>query len=333
METMGAADLEEDPKAKLEDHLQNTHFDSKGGINGNNQKTEQDIREHDSMEELEEEFDDFNVAQAEEEKQDENEEVDDDEFGSFDDASVEKKQEEGLPKSIALFNEDIFEDDARLQNSIYTLVDSLFTSAGDISKPKSDEQELLTERREEFYARLHRMRYFRPKNWKKLPVRHRLLIALGLPVDLDELNGRNTNILSGSKGKSSEEKATVVEEPVPEFSTLGKLKEETEKLISSTNALLSDIEIENMTHCSRQFLNEASEEAVNMKLQQYRHNHTKLLELMSVWIHRLECLRDDIETYEMVVQSMIGYSQRLKRDEIQARINKLKLKSKTKITK
>ena len=88
-----------------------------------------------------------------------------------------------------------------------------------------------------------------------------------------------------------------------------------------------------MTHCSRQFLNEASEEAVNMKLQQYRHNHTKLLELMSVWIHRLECLRDDIETYEMVVQSMIGYSQRLKRDEIQARINKLKLKSKTKITK
>lgn len=80
-----------------------------------------------------------------------------------------------------------------------------------------------------------------------------------------------------------------------------------------------------MENTSRQFLHDVKlDDVLDAKLTQLSNNHQELLKLSSIWQHQLHELRKDYEIYEQVVQSCIGYSQKLRREEILENLKKMR---------
>ncbi|KAK6464274.1 hypothetical protein DFJ63DRAFT_311574 [Scheffersomyces coipomensis] len=137
---------------------------------------------------------------------------------------------------------------------------------------------------------------------------------------------------------------------IPQFSSLNITNEEKQQRLQQTNEILSRIETDNLDHSSRQFLEsqggggdnkqsspdgsmttneEDGDQFIQTKLQQLRSNYQQLQELASCWIENSNELHKDFEIYENVVQNLIGYSQKLRRDEIFENLKKVKSKKKT----
>lgn len=177
---------------------------------------------------------------------------------------------------------------------------------------------LLSDRSSELYTRLADIPRLRPPNWTRLVVRHRLLISLGIPVNLDEIS----SAAAGPEPTADRRKsvhAPAVEWAglqVPEYAALGLDDSSRRQILEDTPEVLDRMETENMEHSSLAVLEAASADTLRAKLAHYRANKQQLQKTASVWRHELAGLQSDFEIYELVVQNLIGHSQRLQREEI-----------------
>ena len=92
------------------------------------------------------------------------------------------------------------------------------------------------------------------------------------------------------------------------------------ELMANTVDILSRIEGDNLTNTTELFLQQCSEDMIDEKIRQMRANCALLVELSSVWQAQLKELRNSQEAFESVVQNMIGYRQKLQRNEIMQNI-------------
>lgn len=264
-------------------------------------------------------------------------EQDDDDFGSFDEASFEEFQApEPEPEAKtatggkALFTSATFQNLDELVSKLDELLESIFPATA--SETNSNTDTLLNAEATEKLASLSRPPRLNPPNWIKLKIRHNLLVNLGVPINLDELDSPNsvniTNLqqLSHSRRRSiNEQDIDWSEFDIPEFETLNISTEQKQELLHKTNKLLSKIEEDNLSNTSQLFLESSLESSLDAKLAQLKENYLQLRELSSVWRDQMKELRNSQEIYESVVQNMVGYSQKLQRNEF---IEHLKKKGK-----
>lgn len=263
-------------------------------------------------------------------------EEEDDDFGSFDEASFEEfqapepeiKQEKATVTKLQ-FTSTTLSNLEQFQAKLDELLDSIFPEA-DLETNGSNST-LLTPQASEKLATLSRPPRLNPPNWIKLKIRHNLLIKLGVPINLDELESPNSvsitnNIHSHNRRRSvNEQDIDFGDFDIPEFELLNISSDQKQELLHKTNQLLSKIEEDNLNNTSQIFLESSLEESLDAKLAQLRENFKQLIELSSVWQDQMKELRNSQEIYESVVQNMVGYSQKLQRNEF---IEHLKKKGK-----
>lgn len=230
----------------------------------------------------------------------------DSDFGSFDDASFTEQQSPVL-STVPTFTEKTFLDKTQLDESVDKIIDLIFTVDDQPEQTKNGH--ILSERSNEIYLGLSTLPHLKPPNWTRLKIRHRLLIQLGIPVNLDEW----------------EKKQPASAIPLPKIafektnnSNLDKYTpEEIAQLMATTADVLSRMETENLNNSARQHLQDLTDEAqIDAKLEQFEENFKMLETLSGVWNHHLDGLKTDFEMYESIVQNFIGYSQKLKREEM-----------------
>ncbi|CUM52149.1 unnamed protein product [Debaryomyces tyrocola] len=287
--------------------------------------------------------DDFNEADRGIVAEDED---DDSDFGSFDDASFTELEE---PEEIKAaentqgevsgecvhFSEEVLNNPTLFEKNLHETMDKVFTDISHSQHHNQDSKEnsLLTERSGEIYKELSQIPHLQPPNWIKLNVRHNLLIKLGVPINLDEIKKEN-HLLQTPKVPR---RKSVNEEDIkwdgfdlPAFEDLGISVDKKADLLNKTTEILSVIETDNLNNSSHQFLESSNTANLQEKLKQYNDNYAQLIELSSVWNKQLDDQKQNYEVYESVIQNLIGYSQKLKREEILAHLKNIKLKSKTK---
>lgn len=287
-------------------------------------------------------IDDFNGADKVKLAEDED---DDSDFGSFDDASFTELEEPEEMKSVedtqekvsgeyVRFSEEVLNNPTLFEKNLHETMDNIFT---DISHSQhhnedSEENSLLTERSSEIFKELSQIPHLQPPNWIKLNVRHNLLIKLGVPINLDEI--KKENLLQTPKVPR---RKSINEEDIkwdgfdlPAFEDLRISADKKTDLLNKTTEILSAIETDNLNNSSHQFLESSNTASLQEKLKQYNDNYAQLIELSSVWNKQLDDQKQNYEVYESVIQNLIGYSQKLKREEILAHLKNIKLKSKTK---
>lgn len=252
---------------------------------------------------------------------------DDDDFGSFDEASFEEFQAPDASSATnikALSLDDLDTVDEELQK----LIDQIFPDCAqnEIPEPLPLISETLT-----LFSVLSRNPRLNPPNWIKLNIRHSLLVKLGVPINLDELESSSV-LSSGHTRAHSRRRSIDVNDigwenfEIPEFSTLDISPEKKEELVRGTHDELSRIEAEIMNNTSELFLQSAPHELVEAKLAQMKQNYAQLIQLGSVWQDQIHELKNSQEIYESVVQSMVGYSQKLQRNEILESLKSAKTK-------
>lgn len=254
-----------------------------------------------------------------EEPQEENdEEFDDDDFGSFDEASFEEFQAPEPQPAQQRFHSISLDNLATVDNELQRVVDQVFPN---LNQKGQSEISPLIEETLTLFSMLSKNPRLNPPNWIKLKIRHSLLVKLGVPINLDELEAPSTLSAGQSRGQSRRRSINVndidwEQFEIPEFSTLSISTARKEELIASTHKELSRIEADIMNNTSEFFLQSSSDESVRAKLAQMQQNYAQLIELSSVWQDHIRELQNSQEVYESVVQSMVGYSQKLQRNEI-----------------
>ncbi|EMG51077.1 hypothetical protein G210_2747 [Candida maltosa Xu316] len=289
-------------------------------------------------------FDDFNEVdfqQAPTNEPSTNNDDEDDEFGDFDEPQP-PTQNPSLPTST-------FTNPPEFSSKLTTILDSIFPtpSQQQPQNPQSNQDSILSERSGVIYKQISTLPYLHPPNWIKSNIRHNLLIKLGIPINLDELKSQkpdqptnNGNGNNGGNGQRRRRKSGIALDDIkwdafeiPPFEDLKIDSDEKIKLIKSTGDILTRIEMDNLKHSEdfyRANTNGNNEEFINENLEILKSNYDELLQLSSVWInHSLE-LKADFEIYENVIQSYIGYTQKLRRDEIFENLKKLKHTKKNK---
>lgn len=311
-----------------------------------NDQTEQQQQEEDDEED---DFDDFNEAEFQAAEHNKEEEEDDDDFGDFDDVEYTQQSEQyqqpehhepSLPSSI-------FSNPLEFSNKLDLKLNEIFPTTTTTSKETTTDNintTILNERSDIIYKQISNMPYLQPTNWIKSNIRHNLLIKLGIPINLDELNTTTTTSITNTNTNSTgivpisnienttRRRSSISVNDIkwnlfniPKFEELNIDNDLKLSMIQNTNEILTKIELENLQHNSEQFLRDSSNsEIIDDKLNQLMNNYQELIKLSSIWINQIDELKNDFETYENVVQSFIGYSQKLRRDEIFENLKKLK---------
>jgi len=409
-----------------------------------NKEDEKDVKasDDDHDDDDDDDFDDFNEASFQqaptigstnqENGHDDNDDDDDDEFGDFDDFQVsqpsptqqqQKQQSQTQSQSISIdkvnFPTTIFNSPKEFSQRLTTTLDEIFSTSTPILEDNNNNNknqittsiQLLNERSQEIYKQLSTLPYLQPTNWIKLNIRHNLLIKLGIPINLDELNDTNTisanpnnkNIVtsetqndlkipgynfgsgggggggsgggfvsvSGRQRKSSISindinwnELNLISE-IPKFESLNIDDNLKNSLINSTLDKLNQFELDNLYHNltttttttisvttaaegdgsnnnnnnnkSNSSSNDsgstiggghANSQWIDEKLNKLTSNYNELLTLSSIWINQIDQLHEEFEIYENVIQSFIGYNQKLRREEIFENLKKLKKKNK-----
>ncbi|ABN65760.2 predicted protein [Scheffersomyces stipitis CBS 6054] len=257
-------------------------------------------------------------------------------------------------KSFVQFREDDFEDKQAFTSKLSSVLNQVFPDTKESHhQTTSTINDLLSERSAQIFSQLSTMPHLRPPNWVKSKIRHNLLISLGIPINLDELatpanstsdaNNQNNNkhnsnsntlkveVNAGRRKSISTSDISWEGFNIPEFETLHISPDGMSELIANTRDFLSKVETDNLNNSSRQFLEENQhEDVLSKKLAQFEENYNDLIILASVWSHHLSQLTKDFEIYESVVQNHIGYSQKLRRDEILDNLKKVKVTKKYK---
>lgn len=267
----------------------------------------------------------------------------DEDFGSFDEASVVDIEDldgevttlETSASSQIQFTDDTFADSEKFHQLFDQVIGSIFSDVTDDIAPEDPitQKELLNERSNQIFQELSSTPHLHPPNWTQLKIRHNLLINLGIPINLDEFQLAPERASISVESSSHTRKKSINESDInweglviPKLKDLQIEKEEKEDLLKNTLEILSAIETENLNHSSRQFLelNKENGEILDNKLTLLLENYEKLMKLSSLWQDQLDDVKKNFEIYESVVQNLIGYSQRLKRDEIFENLKKVK---------
>ncbi|KAK6457724.1 uncharacterized protein RJT20DRAFT_26028 [Scheffersomyces xylosifermentans] len=213
---------------------------------------------------------------------------------------------------------------------------------------------ILSERSSVIFTQLSTMPHLSPPNWTRSKIRHNLLISLGVPINLDEMTKSGASGVSAGTGTSVDSNHLSVDSAnssigkrtlssgrrksisaadiswdgfdIPDFETLGITADAKNELLLNTSEILSRIETDNLSNSSERFLldEHTSEDLLSGKLEQFQKNYNSLIQLASVWNNNLSELTKDFEIYESVVQNYIGYSQKLRRDEILENLKRVK---------
>ena len=190
-----------------------------------NKEDEKDVKasDDDHDDDDDDDFDDFNeasfqqaptIGSTNQENGHDGNDDDDDEFGDFDDFQVsqpsptqqqqQKQQSQTQSQSISIdkvnFPTTIFNSPKEFSQRLTTTLDEIFPTSTPILEDNNNNNknqittsiQLLNERSQEIYKQLSTLPYLQPTNWIKLNIRHNLLIKLGIPINLDELNDTNT---------------------------------------------------------------------------------------------------------------------------------------------
>ncbi|ODV69364.1 hypothetical protein HYPBUDRAFT_95491, partial [Hyphopichia burtonii NRRL Y-1933] len=262
-----------------------------------------------------------------------------DEFGSFDDASFEasfdefNELEETSPETLK-FDEEIFQNPQEFDKKLEMIMDQTFSNTPH-DQGKKEDQQLLDERSKQIFEELSNIPHLQPPNWIKLKIRHNLLIKLGVPINLDELNAKEEQ--SRLQVKQHTRKKSINEDDINwqdfniiDYKDLQLSTEVKNEIISNTNETLSRFENEILNHSTKQYLQNTNLDIIDDKLNEMNQIYDELIKISSVWLNQLAESKSNFEVYESVVQNLIGYSQRLKREEILQDLNKVKSKSKSK---
>lgn len=287
----------------------------------------------------EDEFDDFDAAARTE--VDSNEGSD---FGSFDNASIERLDynttdtanvlSDGAIKNNTDENSEFLKSNELFMEKISKILDELFTTTTEnrLEESRVDFNHLF-DKGSQSIEEFSRVPKLSSPNWVKLNIRRNLFVQLGIPINLDELKHETAQ----SATHPSTRRPSIKEEDIdwsgfeiPELDKLEITGDEKNKLELQTAEMLSSVEKDNLEHSSEQFLKTADINILQERLEQFRRNHELLIILSSVWRHKLKDLKEDYETFESVVQSITGYSQKLKREEILNSLKKMKLKDRKK---
>lgn len=251
-----------------------------------------------------------------------NDDFDDDDFGSFDEASFEEFE---TPQSlrVPLFSLD---NPHTVDEELQKMIDRVFPPT--VQKIHEENPALIPLPLLSVLSKTPRLN---PPNWIKLKIRHSMLIKLGVPINLDELEAPSSVPKPQPKNHGRTRSINVSDIDwehfdIPEFGTFGKSAEEKHELLRSTHAELSRIEAENMSNTSEIFLQSSLDESLETKLAQMKQNYAQLIQLSSVWQDQISELQSSQEVYESVVQNMVGYSQKLRRNEILERLKGVKAK-------
>ncbi|KAL1573226.1 hypothetical protein V4U94_002513 [Candida albicans] len=432
----------------LEEEVGITMNDDEGDHKLNNQKIDDEINKEDEKDvkasdddhddDDDDDFDDFNeasfqqaptIGSTNQENGHDGNDDDDDEFGDFDDFQVsqpsptqqqqQKQQSQTQSQSISIdkvnFPTTIFNSPKEFSQRLTTTLDEIFPTSTPILEDNNNNQittsiQLLNERSQEIYKQLSTLPYLQPTNWIKSNIRHNLLIKLGIPINLDELNDTNTisanpnnkNIVTsetqndlkipgynfGSGGGSGsggggfvsvsgrQRKSSIsindinwnelnLISEIPKFESLNIDDNLKNSLINSTLDKLNQFELDNLYHNSTTTTTtttisvttaaegdgsnnnnnnksnsssndsgstigggHANSQWIDEKLNKLTSNYNELLTLSSIWINQIDQLHEEFEIYENVIQSFIGYNQKLRREEIFENLKKLKKKKK-----
>lgn len=287
-------------------------------------QSQEDKLQEEQAQELQEEdddddFDDFNEpVQAELADSSDG----DNDFGSFDDGNMHGAGT-------------VHENPSESPDSINSILDKVFTIEPPNTTTEIPLHQLLNERSTEVLHQLATMPHLKPNNWTKLRIRHNLLIKLGTPINLDEIaddktaatTSANKTIFHNRRRSVNEDDINWDQFKVTDFKDLKMSTEDKDKLLATTNEILSKIETDNLNNSSESYLNGSSEESLKQKLAQFQANYQQLLELSSVWQYQFKDLKHNFEVYESVVQNLIGYSQKQERDQLLQNLKQLKDKS------
>lgn len=254
-------------------------------------------------------------------------EDDDDDFGSFDEASIDGLQAPDTPVTdYPLFTTEVLDDPSRFDESLAAVLGEFIPNASTLGDEKS--QPILNEEGHEYLARLSKTPHLNPPNWTKLKLRHELLIKLGVPINLDELDTNTLHRRVHQKKPSiSEHDINWEGFEIPNIEELQISGDGREARRQNTSAVLSEVEQNLLSNTSQMFLENSTVDNLDAKLLQLLENYKMLLELSSVWQDQMRELKHSQEVYESVVQNIVGYNQKLQRQEIMENLKKMKSKS------
>lgn len=248
----------------------------------------------------------------------------DDDFGSFDEASIEEIK---ALNEKAEFDSTVFQNPTLFEEKLQAVVDKLFPETGNDS---STSTVLLSENASKQFESLSKTPRLQPPNWTRLKIRHNLLVRLGVPINLDELESKSSG-LGPVNTTNTQRKRSITEHDInwdnftiPEYNTLDITPEKEHDLLNKTNDVLSGIEEYILSNTSQLFLQNSADAALDTKLQQMKENYQQLVELSSVWQEKTKELRHSQEIYESVVQNMVGHSQKLRRNELLEQLSRTK---------
>ncbi|CUM63768.1 uncharacterized protein PRCAT00001352001 [Priceomyces carsonii] len=265
------------------------------------------------------------------------EDGDDSDFGSFDEASYDEDIDMGESGIKDLTYEDRIRfsegtsDDSNFEANIARLVDKLFSGIKAIDSNTGINEDLIFDKSSQMLYDLSTLPRLKPPNWTRLSIRHNLLIKLGIPINLDELEPgitlEPTHIIQRRKRTITEEDIDWSGFSIPDISSLHISNDDKRNYIELTPEILSKIETDSLNNSSIQFLQEIkNEELLDEKLNQFKKNYDELTTLSLIWNDHLKELTKNFEIYESVVQNFIGYSQRLRREEIFENLERVKHK-------
>lgn len=257
---------------------------------------------------------------------DDDDDFDDDDFDDFNEfqgsTDFETTEYETVTMPVAydttgVFPESLFHDldayRAKLDEVLAPVFDNLAVVDSVISREASS---LLDDRSHQVSEEIARLPRLKPPNWKRLNIRHNLLINLGIPINLDETTDTSAGGLFMVKNRPPVHKVDWKGLPVPSFEALNLDQAAADEILARSAATLSRIDVDNLTNSTAQFLESQPESVIDAKLELFKNNYTELLTLASVWQHQLEEQTKNTEIYGEVVQSMIGYSHKKQREEI-----------------
>lgn len=260
---------------------------------------------------------------------DDDDDFDDDDFDDFNEFQGAPEPEYVAPPTTlapGLFPLLLFQNADEFRAKVDEVLGPVFDDVADHAEPTDDAPSLLDERSSQVYQEVSRIPRLQPPNWIRLNIRHNLLIKLGIPIDLDETS-------TAAAPEHTEGAPSLVERgrrpsvvsanidwhglPIPPLEALNLGPLIIKQRIEQTHATLDRIETDNMTNLTPLFLASAPEDVVDAKLAQFKRNFEELLTLASVWQNQMEEQLKNYDIYLEVVQSMVGYSHKKARHELE----------------
>ncbi|CCH44496.1 putative membrane protein [Wickerhamomyces ciferrii] len=295
----------------------------KDTVDGDIENEREEEQKKEDADELENKQEEEKEEEVEEEEVDE--EDDDDEFGAFSDASFDEfeqppepespKQEESIStpetnNTHLKLPQDLFDEPEMFQTRVQELLNQSFPEELPPASVPSN-TDVLNERSRLLLERLVALPYLKPYSWKKSSLRRQLLQTLGIDSEKDQI--RRKNLDDGSNYK------------IPDFESLNISDEEAKKYRENTDEILNKFQ-ESIKEDDE--LTNLDQETLNKVVLEYKEQIKELKKLLSIWEYEQKNLEIDNETFEGVVENLVGHTQRLRREETMKSLKKESRKSK-----